>query len=857
MTAKHITTILISIITLVSSVMAQDDSFTRLKNYARNIVAFGRQNPQEKVFLHFDNKAYYIGETIWFSAYIVDAGSLLPTARSRVLYVELLSPDGDIITSKKLKTVNGRCYGELVILGRNETFSEGFSNNINIINNLHSGFYEVRAYTREMQNFGEGCYFSRVFPIYDAPAIDGDYSQMQFTENKTKRSAKTRKTEPDGDDINIEFYPEGGTLIEGIESRIAFRVTDKNGMPADIDGIIKEDGTKIRTIHEGMGCFKHIPKKNRSSITITYNNKAYKFNLPNAEKTGYSMTVENNRNDSIYVNVIRNTNTLQTIGVTLMCRENPVYFDTLHWNGNNAKLSISKEKANAGVHQLTLFNKEGAILSERLLFIKNNMPSNMQMEITSDKYFYAPYEKAKVQIKTTQDNTPISTYLSLSVRDGDIENGNHYNDDICTNLLLSSDLKGYIANPQYYFENDDEEHDTALDLLMMVQGWRRYEWQRMAGLKTFDITNYSEDGITIDGEVFALSHDKPLEGIKVIMRAFSPDGKYVQSNSVTTDSKGEFNFKLADFYGKWKLVLFLAKENSRLKKNARIKINRAPMSQNRPYYRWETNIPKPIIHNREYAKTISEATKVEDFFILPGITIKKNENYLECEAFYIKEDCEILYDKGEIPGNINEYLLEKMPQWIEENHITNILSYKNIPITFIAMRPKGSLWESAIPSHYAGTIDLEEVDHILFFHNPFAYQNLRLSLKDMHPNSPLHDLETYAKNDKKYIALIYPKKNNEVTYETKGMRATYIEGYSVVKEFFSPDYNNAPLPGETDYRRTLYWNPLLRTDSTGIAEIEFYNNSRCRIMEMDAATITPKGVIGCGKKRLTIQNQDK
>ncbi|MBR5151015.1 MAG: hypothetical protein IKW61_06920, partial [Bacteroidaceae bacterium] len=268
-----------------SHAVAQDTPYERLKSYAAHIVGFNKNCPQEKVFLHFDNKAYYLGETIWFSAYVVDAATLLPIAKSKVLYVELLTPDGDIVASKKLKIVAGRCYGNLDLIGRSETFSEGFSNEINVINALHSGFYEVRAYTREMQNFGEGCYFSRVFPVYDTPDNDGDYAQIQITTNKTERSTETRKKSKKADDLNIDFYPEGGALIQGIESRVAFKATDACGLPAKITEAMKIDGKNIAIGHDGMGSFLYTPTENSErEVNVTYEGKNYKFKLPKAEK---------------------------------------------------------------------------------------------------------------------------------------------------------------------------------------------------------------------------------------------------------------------------------------------------------------------------------------------------------------------------------------------------------------------------------------------------------------------------------------------------------------------------------------------------------------------------------------------
>ena len=844
-----------------SHAVAQETSYERLKSYAAHIVGFNKNCPQEKVFLHFDNKAYYLGETIWFSAYVVDASTLLPIAKSKVLYVELLTPDGDIVASKKLKIVAGRCYGNLDLIGRSETFSEGFSNEINVINALHSGFYEVRAYTREMQNFGEGCYFSRVFPVYDTPENDGDYAQIQITTNKTERSTETRKKSKKADDLNIDFYPEGGALIQGIESRVAFKATDAYGLPAKITEAMKIDGKKVAIGHDGMGSFLYTPTENSErEVNVTYEGKNHKFKLPKAEKSGYAMLVDNSKKDSIHVSISCSKVSPKTIGATMMCRGHLAYFDTLKWSNDKATFSIGKEKLLPGVQQITLFTEKGEILAERMLFVRNgNMPDNVKIAINSDKNSYKPFEKVNIDAKVTDTKgTPIETYISLTVRDGDVENSGNYSDNLCTDLLLSSDLKGYIANPAYYFESDDEEHNTALDHLMMVQGWRRYEWKTMAGLKPFKITNYLEDGISVDGEVLALSHNKPLKDIQVFMRAMSPDGMYVQDQNVITNEKGEFNFKLEDFYDDWRLTLSLSKENEKLNKNARIKINRAPMSQLRTYAQWETNTPKPIIYYATTAAAIDKATQVQDFMVLPGVTIKEEQDLLDCEVYYIHDEAENFYDKGVLMGNIAEYFPKKAPKYFsnvpadssEEIIDPNKLYYKNKEVTIIPMRTDGSVWSSTIPTTHDNNmalLDLDDIEYILFFNNPYAHTHLRISHKNMDSSTPLLAADDAHRH---YMMLVYPRKRAAVPYKLKGQRSTYVDGYSTVREFFAPDYKNAPLPGETDYRRTLYWNPLLRTDAEGNAKITFYNNGRCRRMEADAVTITPKGKLGSGKAQI-------
>ena len=343
------------------------------------------------------------------------------------------------------------------------------------------------------------------------------------------------------------------------------------------------------------------------------------------------------------------------------------------------------------------------------------------------------------------------------------------------------------------------------------------------------------------------------------MRAMSPDGMYVQDQNVITNEKGEFNFKLEDFYDDWRLTLSLSKENEKLDKNARIKINRAPMSQLRTYAQWETNTPKPIIYYTTTAAAIEKATQVQDFLVLPGVTVKEEEDLLDCEVYYIHAEAEDFYDKGLLMGNVAEYFPKKAPKYFsnmpanssEEIVDPDKLYYKNKEVTIIPMRTDGSVWGSAIPTMHNNNmalLDLDDIEYILFFNNPYAHTHLRVSHKNMDSSTPL-----LASNDadRHYMMLVYPRKRAAVPYKLKGQRSTYVDGYSTVREFFAPDYKNAPLPGETDYRRTLYWNPLLRTDAEGNAKITFYNNGRCRRMEADAATITPKGKLGSGKTRIS------
>lgn len=135
----------------------------------------------------------------------------------------------------------------------------------------------------------------------------------------------------------------------------------------------------------------------------------------------------------------------------------------------------------------------------------------------------------------------------------------------------------------------------------------------------------------------------------------------------------------------------------------------------------------------------------------------------------------------------------------------------------------------------------------------FKYKLIRLdAIKSIYINEELSTRCQYAdprisplEMDKVYSCVVfietYP--DGKIPAEPgKGVRKTKLEGYSQLKEFYSPDYSI--LPPEPDYRRTLYWNPSVTPDKEGKVNIQFYNNSRCQKFGISAETITPQGAIG-------------
>ena len=257
--------------------------------------------------MHFDNAGYFQGDTIWFKAYVRSTHPEQHAPLSRVLYVELVSPIGQVVQTRKLKIENGECHGELPLRQSIDLFEEVKRDSIlslKRVNDVLSGFYEVRAYTRYMLNWDTEGIFSRVLPVYDRPQFADDY-QPKMLEGIDPLPER-RKEPEELDDVNVTFYPEGGHIIKGIPCHMAYLITDHEGIPLSVSATLhigKNTEKEIPCLHDGMGEFTYIPTEKNATLTILHNSKEYTFTLPEAETEGYSMKVDYLPNDSLHIHI--------------------------------------------------------------------------------------------------------------------------------------------------------------------------------------------------------------------------------------------------------------------------------------------------------------------------------------------------------------------------------------------------------------------------------------------------------------------------------------------------------------------------------------------------------------------------
>ncbi len=532
----------------------------RLDSIAFRAMQVGQVMQQERVYLHFDNTAYYLGETMWFKAYVSFGTGNRPSTLSKVLYVELVAPEGYVVETKKYKiSDDGSCYGEF---------------ELNPL--LLSGYYEVRAYTRYMLNWDKSAIFSRVFAVFDKVNADNwDFKNM--LDRRRGFSSNGKWISAGLPEASLTFFPEGGNLVAGLESRVAYELRGENGLFGEEKITVYENGLPLletRPVHMGKGSFAFTPKEgSRYHAEVTVANgdgksKRHKFKLPEVEEKGIVMCVKE-KGDSITVGIESSFPQAQELGFVVLHRGTMGYYRKFSTAAGNNSLTFAKDSLREGVNRAVVFTDSVTPLAERHFFITHGSlqgsdTRTVRLNVTAngnqpDNATLSPHEKVTIKI-TRDDGRPITdeSDLSLTVSDATGRLTTSYSHNMYTYLLLGSELKGYIPDAAQYFDPQNPARKEQLDLVMLTHGWTSYDWSRLTRTR---IGNFQpiERGITIKGRFFLKTKNRDFGKLgkaniipqkDVLTRMdISPNGKDVQTTTFRTDSTGSFVVETDDFYG--------------------------------------------------------------------------------------------------------------------------------------------------------------------------------------------------------------------------------------------------------------------------------------------------------------------
>ena len=488
-----------------------------LEGWKNHLDLFGRNIPQEEVFVHMDNTCYFAGDTLYFKAYVrrSDTGKL--TNLSQLLYAELWNQEGYMLQRHLVKLKDGQGTGSFVL---NDT--------------LYGGFYELRAYTRWQLNWGEYQHphtwpaeqwffnkkmakefyrdyeklYSRIFPLYNKPSAPGVYNH-DMTERPHMRYFRTDvKKEPPV----VSLYPEGGVMVEGTRARVAFEANEADGEHLSGTMRLYGKGGKLiqerRTENRGRGTleFDYEPGVTYSTVFTTDSNAVIRRRMPKAEHDGCAVRADVEPDRLLLTLQPRGEAASETLGVTVTVGGALHYFQK--FRAQDTQISIPTDSLPTGVAQITIYNAHGRVYSDRLCFVRHQQDiKDADMHFGGIRPSYEPFDSIQLSV----DN-PLAagSTISLAVRDASTSEYLYDSSNILTEMLLCSQIRGFVEQPHYFFEQDDETHRRHLDLLLMVQGWRRHNWITMATPGIFRINHPIEKTPVYFGAVYryvAIGHE--------------------------------------------------------------------------------------------------------------------------------------------------------------------------------------------------------------------------------------------------------------------------------------------------------------------------------------------------------------
>ena len=811
------------------------------QQYMNQAQTFANNFPREKAYLHFDNTSYYVGDTIWFKAYVTLAEQQTFSQISRPLYVELVDQTGHIADKQIIKLTQGEGNGQFILPP-----------------SMLSGYYEVRAYTRWMLAFNEPQYFSRTFPIYQL--TNSDKLERSITTYELSSSMENRPSETE-EKLNVRFFPEGGQLVEGVTSQVAFKAESKNEGNIELSGTIytKEGAeiTSFETLHDGMGRFEYTPSAQPAIAKVDFQGKKYEFTLPQALPNGYVLSTVSNAG-ALLVRVFCNAATPQdTLAVFISHQGRPYVHQLISCRSDAPQeFILPTRKLPAGVLQVSLINRAGNTLCERFVFANPRAP--LQISTEGLKEVYAPYApiRCELQIKNAKGE-PVSGELSVSIRDGVRSDYLEYDNNIFTDLLLTSDLKGYIHQPGYYFASPSPRKQTELDVLLMVHGWRKYDMSQAISTAPFTPLQLPETQLALNGQVKSTILKNKLKDIALSV-IVKKDDQFITGGTVT-DENGRFSIPVEDFEGTTEAVIQTRKVGKERNKDASILIDRNFSPAPRAYGYKELHPEwKDLAYWQQKAESfdslyMDSIRKVEGLYVLDEVEIKSKRrqgsnmatkiNEKSIDAYYdVRRSVDLLRDNGKIVTTIPE-LMEKLSPQFDWDRSNDKLTYRQKPICYIM--------DNHILSETETQMMLTEVDGLASIIiskgtggiDDDIIQNTKMSEVTDSTGVDISKLDKYS------VFYLIPLPRRDVLNKSQsavlGTRQTVIQGYTRPLEYYSPAYPTKELyMDKVDKRRTLYWNPSVQADENGKAVIECYNNQYSTPLIIQAETLGKDGQIG-------------
>jgi hypothetical protein len=895
--------LIISVLSFLAFVPKDDGPLDKL---VAALQKWAEVNPQEKVYLHMDKPYYALGDTIWFKAYVVTGPRHQLSALSGALYVELITEKDSLVKSLKLPVSAGMTMGDFTLeddlregnyriraytqwmrnAGKDYFFDRTFTVGTPVSHEVlvksaykyntvdgkevltallnyadDSGKalsgrevqYDImvdskRMYSKSAKTDAEGN-ISIAISNSEQSDLRGAYIRTTIESDAKKKVVKDFPIKAGLTQTDVQFFPESGHMVNGIISKVAFKVTGIDGIGLAIKGQILDNENKevvsIETLHAGMGSFLINPEAGKGySAKLTFADGSEKLvPLPAANDSGYVLSIYQPNKDSILVRVSTSTAALEAangapLNVNFIAQAGgeTVIASAIQLKRKLTSFWLQKSAFPSGIVQFTLFSATGEPLNERLAFVKTM--DRMQLKLSSANTTYRSKEKVDLELEARdRSDKLVAANLSVTVIDeSKVPIDEDKEHTIFSDLLLTSDLKGYVEKPNYYFSQETDEVNKALDNLMLTQGYRRFAWKELAAdpntaYLTDPLFKKESLGTDISGVVKTLGN-KVVPNAKVTLIST----KIGVFESAIADANGRFNFVGLVLTDSLKFAV-----QARTEKNGNkveIVLDNVPkmlLGKNKNIADVSTNIPyvmKAYIDNSKrlddlYEKTgqLNRVQKLREV----NISARKAKplNYAaqgqlkipdgHADQTFIMKDGEHCASlgiclQGQLGGVIfQEYQPDSYAPRVANYPYSRSASPGIGKTLLVPMRVvvDGTLMNKDYAADIFDTNILDPSDIVKI---DVVRTSLALMASVSPDGSPVPAL------------FIYTRRGFQRQQYNPSIVNISPKGFNKAREFYTPRYDKPggdnTLP---DYRSTIYWNANLKTYSTGKTSFSYFN----------------------------------
>lgn len=714
---------------------------------------------QEKLYMHHDRSLYVTGETMWFKIYYTDATLHQPMDLSNVAYVELVDDNRHAVLQTKV-----------------ELHKNGGSGSLFVPATLPSGNYTLRAYTAWMKNFSADLYFHSTITVINP-----------FRTPEPGRSAAPKP--PDA-----QFFPEGGSLVNGIESKVAFRITDLAGKGIDAEGVVLN--TQNQTVATfkpqrcGIGHFYLTPAQGTTYHVVLKDaaGKTYNYKLPDALPAGYVLAVDQ---QSIKIRSSQNTTPLAFLFIHTRQMIQRAEMITLQ-NGE-ATVNLNRQHLPEGITHITLFDGALNPVCERLVF--KAPQEKIILTTAAERPGYGLRQRVNVDLSAASSATA-PLHASVAVYQADSLPA-AATQDIASYFWLTSDLKGQIEAPEYYLNPKDSIAAQAADNLMLTHGWRRFAWKdALTGKPVIQFIPEHRGHI-----IEALITDQAGNPAPLIQTYLSAPGKIIRLYGSRSMQNGKTLYEMREFYGNRKVVLQTNRNRDSTKTISVI----SPFSQayaQRP-------LP-PLQLSAAFGQALTEKTvamQVQDVY-----ADEKNNRILnavqDSTAFYGKPDETYLLD---------DYTRFQVMEEVMREYVPGVLVRKRRDgFHFMVIdRVKSGILQDD-PVILLDGVPIFDADEIMAF-DPLKIKRLDVISRQYYLGiMVMQGIVSYS---------TYQGDLGGFALNPRALVLDY-EGLQINREFYSPIYDDKKTRSSRvpDQRSLLYWNPDVILTGKEAGKLSFYTS---------------------------------